>query len=130
MGKTLVGVDAISGQVLGTSAQPAAFNYVALTANSEAFKNTDTTLAGEIKTAGGGLIRAQGTYAHTTGASTSTITKTFTFNGSDVGVTVAKAGLFNASLVGTMAMEEVLSSTVELKAVEDAITVTLTVTWS
>jgi hypothetical protein len=123
------GRDALHAQNLSTSAPPATFNYIALTANSTAPAAGDTTLTAEIATAGGGLIRAQATYAHTAGTNTSTLTKTFTANGSDsLPVTIAKIGVFNASTSGTMGYETLLSSTATLSASGDNLTVTETVT--
>lgn len=107
----------------------AAANYIALTANTTAPAAGDTTLTAEITTAGGGLIRAQATYAHTAGASTYTLTKTFTTNGSDsLPVTVGKIGVFNASSSGTMVFETLVSPTATLSAVGDQLTITETVT--
>jgi hypothetical protein len=69
--------------------------FMALTANNSATVGTDTTLTGEITTAGGGLIRKICSYAHTASTSTYTEAVTFTANGSDtLPVTVAKAGMF------------------------------------
>lgn len=129
MAKTNGGRDAMLGQMFGTAAQAAAFNYMALTANSSAPVATSTTLTGEIATAGGGLIRKQATYAHTTGTSTATLTATFTANGSDsLPVTLAKIGGFNASSSGTMGFETLLSSTATLSTSGDACTITDTAT--
>lgn len=129
MAKTTVGVDALLAQACGTAAQPAAFNYMALTANATAPSPGNTTLTAEITTGGGGLIRAQAAYAHTNGTSTATLTKTFTSNGSDsLPVTIAKIGIFNAASVGTMGFETLLSSTATLTTSGDALTVTDTVT--
>lgn len=112
-----------------TGAQAAAFNYVGLTANNVAAAAADTTLTGEITTAGGGLIRKQGTYAHTAGTNTTTITVTFTANGSDaLPVTVAKIGIFNAATAGTMGHETLLNATATLTISGDSVTVTDTVT--
>jgi len=123
------GRDALHGQHLGTSAQPAAFNYMALTANATAPAAGDTTLTAEITTAGGGLLRAQATYAHTGGTNTSTLTKTFTANGSDVlPVTVAKIGVFNAASSGTMGYETLLNATATLTVSGDNLAVTHTIT--
>jgi hypothetical protein len=117
--------------VYGTSAQPAAANYIALTANSTSPSASNTTLTGEITTAGGGLVRAQATYAHTTGQATATLTKTFTANGSDsLPVTVAKIGIFNASSGGTMTNETLLDTSATLSASGDTLTVTETSTVS
>ena len=129
--KTTVGVDAISKQILDTAAQPAAFNYIGLTANSSAPAASDTTLTGEITTAGGGLVRAQAVFAHTNGASTSTLVKTFTATASDsLPVTIAKIGIFNASSGGTMGFETLLNATGTITQSGDSIQITETVTIS
>jgi hypothetical protein len=123
------GRDALHSQHLGTAAQPAAFNYIALTASVTAPSAADTTLTGEIATAGGGLIRAQATFAHTAGTNTSTLTKTFTANGSDVlPVTLAQIGVFNASSSGTLAYHTALGTTALLSVVGDSVTITETLT--
>lgn len=123
------GRDALHAQHMSTSAPPATFNYVGLTANSTAPAAGDTTLTAEIATAGGGLIRKQVTYAHTTGTNTTTLTGTFTANGSDaLPVTIAKIGVFNASTSGTMGYETLLSATATLSASGDNMTLTETVT--
>jgi hypothetical protein len=123
------GRDALHAQHLSTSAQPASFNYMALTANATAPAAGDTTLTGEITTAGGGLVRAQATYAHTTGTNTTTLTHTFTANGSDsLPVTIAKIGIFNASSSGTMGYETLLNSTATLSVSGDNVTITETIT--
>lgn len=126
---TNAGKDMIAAQVATTSTQPAACNYIALTANSTSPSAGDTTLTGEITTGGGGLVRAQATYAHTNGTSTFTLTKTFTANGSDsLPVTIAKIGIFNASSSGTMAFETLLSATATLTSSGDQLQLTSTVT--
>ncbi|OLT24411.1 hypothetical protein BJF79_13800 [Actinomadura sp. CNU-125] len=117
--------------VYGTGAQPAASNYMAVTADSTAPAATNTTLTGEITTVGGGLLRAQATYAHTSGQATATLSKTFTANGSDsLPVTIAKIGIFNASTSGTMTNETLLDATATLSASGDAVTITDTITVS
>jgi hypothetical protein len=123
------GRDALHAQHVGTAAQPAAFNYIALTANTTAESAASTTLTAEIVTGGGGLIRAQATYAHTAGTNTSTLTKTFTANGSDsLPVTIGKLGIFNASSAGTMGYEKLISPTATLSAVGDNVALTYTLT--
>lgn len=123
------GRDALHAQHLGTAAQPAAFNYVGLTANAAAPAAGDTTLTAEIATAGGGLIRKQVTYAHTAGTNTSTLTGTFTANGTDaLPVTVAKIGVFNAVTGGTMGYETLLNATSTLTTSGDNTAITETVT--
>jgi hypothetical protein len=106
--------------------------FTALTANSTAPALGDTTLTGEITTAGGGLIRKISAYAHTAGAASYTLTTAFTANGSDtLPVTVAKIGVFQ-SLTGAsrMCFTTLLSATATLSASGDALTTTQTVTLS
>jgi hypothetical protein len=95
--------------------------YIGVTANATAPAAGDTTLTGEVAT--GTLIRAQATYAHTTGAASYTLTKTFT---SDQTVTLAKIGVFNAATGGTMIFESLMSATAALVA-NDQVTITETV---
>lgn len=126
---TTVGRDALHGQHVATAAQPAAFSYMALTANATAPSAASTTLTAEITTGGGGLIRAQGTVAHTGGTNTTTLTKTFTANGSDaLPVTLAKIGVFNAASVGTLGYETLLNATATLTVSGDNVAITETVT--
>lgn len=129
---TTAGKDMVASALGDRSGSRAAVaDYIALTANATAPALGDTTLTAEIATGGGGLIRAQATYAHTNGVSTYTLTKTFTANGSDaLPVTVAKIGVFNASSTGTLVWETLLSSTATLSASGDALTVTSTITVS
>jgi hypothetical protein len=124
------GRDALHAQFLGTSAQPAAFFYGALSANTgSGFAVTDTTLAGEIATSGGGLIRKAMTYAHTAGTNTSTLTATWTANGSDVlPVMLASWAQFNAVTVGTLGEELALNATATLNVGGDSCTPTFTLT--
>lgn len=123
------GRDALHKQHLDTAAQPAAFNYMCLSANVTAASGANTTLPGEITTAGGGLLRAQATFAHTNGTNTSTLTKTFTANGSDVvPVTIGKIGVLNAVTVGTLGYETLLGTTAVLSLSGDNIAVTHTIT--
>jgi hypothetical protein len=129
---TNAGRDALHHQSYDTTAPPAQFNYIALTASVVAPAVGDTALTGEIATVGGGLIRAQATFAHTVGTNTSTLTKTFTANGTDaLPVTVAQIGVFNAAgppVAGTIVFHTALGSTITLNVSGDSITVTETVT--
>ena len=126
--RTNGGTDAVHGQVFGTAAQPAAFNYIAVTANATAPAAADTTLTAEIATAGGGLVRQAGVYAHTTGAASYTITTTFTANGSDaLPVTIAKRGIFDQASGGLLVFETLVSPTANLSASGDALTLTDTI---
>lgn len=128
---TNAGRDFVADSIGKSASRPAVADYIALTANSTAPSASDTTLTGEITTAGGGLVRAQATYAHTTGQATYTLTKTFTANGTDsLPVTVAKIGVFNAASSGTLVFETLLSATATLSSSGDSVAITETVTLS
>lgn len=119
---------ATTAYVILPTALPAMF--MGLSENSSAVVNGDTTLTGEITTAGGGLIRKVGTLAHTAGATTGTVTATFTANGSDsLPVTIAKMGL-SPSILSTMPnlFLTLLNATATLSVVGDQVTVTETIT--
>lgn len=112
--------------VIGGS--PPAF-FMGLTATSGSPVAGDTTLAGEITTAGGGLIRKICPTGHTTGAASFTLTPVFTANGSDtLPVTVAKIGV-SQSLLSTFKQlfQTLLNVTATLSASGDQLTVTETV---
>lgn len=114
-----------------SGSRAAAATYLAVTANTTSPSAGDTTLTGEITTAGGGLVRAVAAYAHTNGASTYTLTKTFTTNGNDsLPVTLGKVGVFNASSSGTMPWSSLLSPTATLSASGDSCQITETITIS
>jgi hypothetical protein len=105
--------------------------YIGLTASSTAAVDGDTALTGEITTAGGGLIRALGTYAHTAAGTTTTLTKTFTANGSDsLPVTIAQIGVFQGVVVAAsrMIFRTLLNATATLTISGDQLQVTETVT--
>lgn len=129
---TNAGRDFVAGALGDRSgSRPAAADYMALTANSTSPTATDTTLTAEIATASGGLIRAQATYAHTGGASTYTLTRTYTANGNDsLPITVAKVGVFNAASAGTLVWETLLGTTATISASGDSLTCTETITIS
>lgn len=128
---TNAGRDHALAAVYTTGTQPAAANYMAVSANATAPSAASTTLPGEITTGGGGLIRVQATYAHTGGQATATLTKTFTANGSDsLPVTLAKIGILNASSSGTLVHETLLNATATLTSSGDQVTITETVTAS
>ncbi len=121
------GRDLMHAQVTDAGSQPAAFNYVALTASTSTPLVTDTTLPGEISTAGGGLIRAAATVAHTAGTNTTTLTITFTSNGTDVlPVVIAQIGVFNVvtPATGQPLFHTVLSGTATISVPGDNVTVT------
>ena len=114
--------------VAGTA--PAVF--LALSTTNTASVTTDTTMAGEITTASGGLIRALATFAHTASATTYTLTNTFTANGSDVlPATVYRDGAFISLVTGwanSMLAETLLNASATLNVSGDAVTVTHTFT--
>lgn len=125
--RTNAGVDFCAAQLGSTSPGGNGANYVALTANAVAASASDTTLTAEITTASGGLVRKQGTYAHTTAATSYTVTAAFTANGSDaLPVTVNKVGVLTAASVGTLVFEDVITAAT-LNASGDQLTVTQTV---
>jgi hypothetical protein len=103
--------------------------YMALSTNASAPAAGDTTLTGEITTAGGGLIRKIAAYAHTGGAASYTLTATFTANGSDSlpATNIHKIGVFNSLTGGRMVFETVLNADATMSASGDALTVTETV---
>lgn len=126
--KTNAGNDFQAAQMGGSASATAVAKWVALTANVTAPAAGDTTLTGEITTAGGGLIRKAGTYAHTTGAASYTITTVFTANGSDaLPVTIGKRGIFDAASAGNMVFETLVSPTATLSASGDQLTLTDTI---
>jgi len=124
---TTVGRDALHRQHSDTAAQPAAFNYMAVSANVTAVSAASTTLPGEIVSGTtGGLGRAQATFAHTNGTNTSTLTLTFTASGTGLPVTVAKIGILNAVSVGTLGYETMLNATATLTTAGDNVAITWT----
>lgn len=126
--KTNAGNDFQANQMAGTPSATAVAKYVGITANATAPAAGDTTLTGEIATAGGGLVRKAGTYAHTGGAASYTITTVFTTNASDVlPVTVAKRGIFDAAAAGNLVFSTLVTPTATLSAVGDQLTLTDTV---
>lgn len=96
-------------------------NYIALSNDTVGETASSTTLSNEI--ASNGLTRAQGTYAHTAGTNTTTISKTFTASGTQ---SAQKAALFTASSSGTMC--HVLSFTQRNLISGDTLAITFTIT--
>ena len=96
--------------------------HVGLTANITDPAVTDTTLTGEITTAG--LTRKAGGYAHTTSATSYTITTLFTAVSADVPVTVAKRGIFTAVSGGTLVFTQKLNPAATLSTAGDTLTIT------
>jgi hypothetical protein len=117
--ETNAGLDFQAAVMGGTSAQPAACNYLALTNTAITPGATDTTLSGEITT--NGLSRAQATYAHTAAAASYSEAHTWTATGAQ---SAQAAGMFNASSAGTMCFENTFTG------VSLATNDTLTLTWT
>lgn len=103
--------------------------FMGLTATTTAAVGGDTTLAGEIVTASGGLIRKIAARAHTLGTSLVTLTGSFTVNGSDtIPVTVAQIAEFTSITGGIMPFRTVMNANATLSAIGDPLTVTHSVT--
>lgn len=118
--RTTVGAD-WQADVMGNATQPASARWIGLTTNTTAPAAGDTTLTGEI--ASGGLSRVAGTYAHTAGTSSYTITASWTASATHTAV--HKAGLFNAASGGTMAFTTNLNADATLASGDQ-----LQVTWT
>ncbi|MES2210965.1 MAG: hypothetical protein V4515_12405 [Chloroflexota bacterium] len=104
------GVGATPAATNGYHIQPATIaRFMALTENAGAASAADTVLTGEITT--GGLARAIATYAHTPGAATYTMTKSFSVTASFPAI--HKGALFtaaNPTAAGVMVFEAVLNA--------------------
>jgi hypothetical protein len=117
---SIMGNSAATGAGTGTQ-RPA--DYIALTTDATAPAAGDTTLASELTA--NGLQRQQATYAHTTGAATYTLSKTFTST-DPTARTINKIAVFNAAAAGTMVFETLLPSPPTLVS-GDTLTITETV---
>jgi hypothetical protein len=120
--KTTAGIDFTFAQTYGTAAQPNGLNYIALSNDTLTETTASTTLSTEI--AANGLARAIGAYAHSAGASTATLSKTFTCITNPQ--SAQKAALFSASSSGTM--HHALAFTQRSLQVSDQLAVTFTIT--
>ena len=118
--RTTVGLD-WQAAVMGSSSQPASSRWLGLTSDSTAPAAGDTTLTAEL--AAGGFTRMVGTYAHTPGASTYTISGTFTASST---ATISKEGVFSAISSGTLIFESLEPSAPTLVS-GDQLTQTVTV---
>jgi hypothetical protein len=103
----------------GTPSVNTQCNYIALTDDSGSPNATDTALASEIAT--NGLSRKQGTYNHTSNASSYTDSAVWTATGTQAS---QKAGMLTTSSGGTLCFE----STYTAVTLND--TDTLTLTWT
>jgi len=101
----------------------ASARYIALTENAGAANAADTALTGELTT--GGCGRALGTYAHTLGAATLTLTKSFSVTSTFPAI--HKAGLFQISTASSslLSFETVLNADASVVNGD-----TLQVTWT
>lgn len=123
--KTTAGIDWLFAQgYSGSATGSAGLVYIGLSNDALTETTASTTLSNEI--AANGLSRAIGTYAHTAGTSTATISKTFTC--STGAQSAQKAALFTASSGGTMT--HVLSFTQRSLQVGDQLAITFTITLS
>ena len=121
---TTVGRDFIHTQSYGTSPAANGLNYIGLSNDAVSETSASTTLSNEI--AANGLSRAQGTVNHSVGATTTTVSKTFTCSTSNQ--SAQKAALFTASSSGTM--NHVLGFTQRNLIVGDQLAITFTITVS
>ena len=120
--KTTSGIDFTFAQTYGTAAQANGLNYIALSNDTVTETTASTVLTNEITL--NGLARHIGTYAHSAGASTATISYTFTCATNPQAA--QKAALFSATSTGTM--HHVLSFTQRSLQVGDQLAVTFTIT--
>ncbi len=103
----------------------APIRYIALTENASAASAASTSLTGEITT--GGCGRALGLYAHTLGAATYTLSKTFSVSATFPAI--HRAGLFPVSTASSalIAFETVLNADANVIS-GDSLAVTWTIT--
>lgn len=122
--RTNVGADFWHTQLFSLAPGGAGANYIAMTTDATAAAAADTVLATEETT--NGLQRAQAGLSHAGSATSTILSKTFTYTGG-VSKVIAKVGLFNAAAVGTMVLETLLSSTATVNTNGDQITISWTV---
>ena len=115
--RTNAGINWQYGQMAGGTA--AVCTYIALSNDSGTPAATDTAVASEITS--NGLARAAGTPAHTSNATSYTLSYTFTATGAQ---SAQKAGMLNASSAGTLCFENTFT------AVSMQTNDTLAVTWT
>ena len=124
-GEPPIGAAAFS---IASGTTPAA--WIGVSKNTAEPKVTNTSLAEEIKTAEGGLIRALATFKYL-GGKEYEVKVTFTANVKDATpVTLAKIGVFNAHNGGILMFESLLTATAEIKESGDAVTISDVVTGS
>lgn len=121
---TNAGRDKAHAQIYtNTSAGARGAGFIAVTVNTAAPADADTTLTGEITA--GGLARVDaGTKTHSSGTNSTTISTTFTASATHTAV--QKAALFDAASAGTMYHENTFTATTLISS--DTLTVTWTLT--
>lgn len=122
--RTTVGRD-WQADAMGNPTRPAAAVHIGLTADGTAPAIADTALTGELTTFG--LARKAGTFAHTPGTDTYTLTAVFTAAAGITAVTVQKAGLFANATGGPLCFESLLSAPAAFGAEGDELTLVWTV---
>lgn len=106
-----------------------AMQFLALSTDGTAPANGDTTLPSEITTASGGLIAKIATVTHSAGATTGTLSATYTANGSDsLPANVQKVGVGPSLLSGMKRPYQTLITSANMAAVGDQLTPTGTFT--
>lgn len=123
--KTTAGIDYIFQQAYSTTPAANGLNYIALSNDVLTETTASTALSNEI--VANGLGRAQGTYAHTVGAATATVARTFTATGNQ---SVRKAALFSALVGGAMNHALALPEGQRNLVATDLLAVTFTITLS
>jgi hypothetical protein len=104
--------------------------WMGVSPNAVAPKESNTTLAEELKASEGGLVRSLATFKYL-GGKEYEVKATFTANAKDATPkTLAKIGVFNAQNGGIMMFESLLTATAEIKEVGDSIQITDVVTGS
>lgn len=103
--------------------------FMALSTDSGAVVNGDTTMPSEITTASGGLIAKAATMAHGAGATTGTATATYTVNGSDtIPANVQKVGMSQSIKSTWKKVIQALITSANMAAIGDQISPTGTFT--
>lgn len=129
---TNAGQDVISRQTACGATGVACANggvYIALSNDTTTPAAGDTTCPSELTSYGIGLVRTLGTYSHTAGTNTHTITATFTYSPTIAhSVTISKVCMFDASSGGNLFAESLLSPTAIVSASGDQVTIAWTFT--
>lgn len=93
-------------------------SYIAVSTDTNAAQSSDIALPGEITS--GSLSRTLATFAHTPGTSSYTLSALFV---ADHSVTLAKLGVYNAPVGGTLFLETLLTNQATLNS-GDQLTIT------